>query len=516
MPIIISADHFDAAKHQAYAIRDGLIQSSISEGLSVLLKKSYFLNAWATVLGYKDWGTFRAKTLHGHQGNKNNTIISPDTLVDLASLLRERCYIGQGETWLFEYILFSCAYPHEKDRFDEEEIAHYNIVPGSKSHPIVLELGPDKYNRHIVNYFFLHCYCAKLTEDDIEERLLAYFKNKRDNLEDKSRDVVKLCYYDVFPKSGKRVNDVIEDAINDNWLVCKTTYKYAKPKKQYSISDRAINYIYMSMTSDYCEDWVLWNKAVDDHIKASPNEYRIEPEHRRVKAYQDDINPVDYANNYLAPALNNQNAPCIGYIYQDIKNYSPGTPVFHLLPYLILPPGHHTKYDLNHSSVIAWVSYCKDGKVIKEKEEHVFSSFERPYRNKCHVLAKGIHDHYGQYLDVSQFDTVVITYKWKLMLKQPIGEQQKVNLDHEVMHYLSSDNKNTLYSAHGRGGTITNPYSFIHLSQVTGCASTKEEMQTAERCQNQLYYFTAEPEKHLVSIKEYVYVNTVPLVNYRY
>ena len=156
MPIIISADHFDAAKHQAYAIRDGLIQSSISEGLSVLLKKSYFLNAWATVLGYKDWGTFRAKTLHGHQGNKNNTIISPDTLVDLASLLRERCYIGQGETWLFEYILFSCAYPHEKDRFDEEEIAHYNIVPGSKSHPIVLELGPDKYNRHIVNYFFLH------------------------------------------------------------------------------------------------------------------------------------------------------------------------------------------------------------------------------------------------------------------------------------------------------------------------------------------------------------------------
>lgn len=522
MPIAICSDHLDAAKAQAYNIRDKLLSFTELEGAHSLYTKARFLNFWAKALGYDDWGAFQAKTRHGHKENTNTTIISSETLVELAKHLRESSYIGENEAWLFESILLSCAYLHERQTFHDEELNHYEIVIGSKQHPIMLEMGPDKHNRHIVSCFFFEIYNAQLTEGEIEERLLAYFKRKRDALDDKTQSNIKQLYYDVYPKSGKRIDVAIKEAVDSGWISQRITYQYASPKKIYSLTQRAINYLYMALTDDYCQAWVKWNSKIDEIMRILPNESLIEPKHSRVKAYRDNMSPDDYASRYLAPAQNDDNTPCLANIRKDIPHYSGSMYVFHLLPYLILPPGHHKLYHLKpkllrkHSTVEVAVTYYKDEKQVGTEEFHTFSGLSQPFINPCHVLAKGQHEHPGKYIDVSHCDKIVTETIWVLRLKNRLGGEDKVTLYHDTEHHLTRHNNNKLYASHSNANSCQAPYSFTKSSQIIGCAKTEAQIETIERCNNQLYYFEAYPESSMVRIKESVTLNPAPLYGYRF
>lgn len=511
MKVVIGADHFDQAKQQAHELREQLINQSVFNSLESIHTKSSFLNTWADTLGYDDWGDFQAQTKHAHKDNTGNIIISPDTIEYLAKKLCEKSYFQSGDVGLFEDALFLSTVKHEKALFHEDDVKFYSKSLGDPDFPIMLELGPDNYQSHLVDYLFNE-YRMVVQSKKIESEFLQYTKGKRKELGLKSKADINSSSLDVYPKSGEKARDIIDKATKDKWIESFKDYNYREVRTCYRLSTRSINWIYSRYTEDYGDDWLKWNKAVDNLLDRSSDEKRMEPKFFRLKSYIQNESPLEYAQDIIhIPNTDptrtwdndSRRMKLVERIKLDIRDYQFQEPVFHVKPRLLLNYSEVESIKDNQLSISVSIEFIDKGGISQsEKIEDNYFNIVRPYQNKRHIAAQDHDVHLGKYLRVPD-GTVKIKccYTWKDLDSGAI-------IEHKLIHPLSYVKGNSLFSAHhsdnfddtlNQGRCL--PISFFNLNAISGSATSIEELETKERFKGQIYHF--EKSNGVVMIEEH-------------
>ena len=511
MKVVIGASHFDQAKQQAHVLREQLINQSVFNSLESIHTKSSFLNTWADTLGYNDWGDFQAQTKHAHKDNTGNIIISPDTIEHLAKKLCEKSYFQTGDVGLFEDALFLSAVDHEKALFHEDDVKFYSKSLGDPDFPITLELGPPGYQSHLVEYLFnTHSMIIGIT--NIEKEFLQYAKDKRKELKLTSKADIVFSELDIYPKSGKKACEIIAEALKEEWIESFVSYDWHEVKEIYRLSTRAINWLYGSWSEDYGDDWLKWNKRIDQLLSKSSDEKRIEPKFLRLKGYIKDKKTEDYIKDIIHISdtdttrtwvNDSRRKEVIERIKSDIDDYQFPEPIFHVTPRLFLDYDEVKYVNINKMSASVLIEFIgKEGCIVQSItiEENELN-ITKPHPNKRHVAAGTSDDHIGQYLRVPDGSVEIkCCYKWEDL-------EAGISIEHKLIHPLTQMKGNSLFSAHhthnfdnalhqGRA----KPISFFSLNAINGSASNIDELKTTNRFIDQLYKF--ERKNGVVMIEE--------------
>ena len=511
MKVIIGARHFERAKQQAHKIRDKLLDDSTFGSLESIFTKSSFLNVWADILGYQDWGSFRAMSMFAHQDNQADTIITPDRIEYLSDRLSQKCFFQPDQTYLFTQILLDVAYEHEIALFDDDVIRHYSLVIGSQEAPIMLELGPSPYLSHLLEYFFQN-YSMCADKRHIENEFLAFVKSLRKKALLSKKNDIKNASLDIYPKSGCIARELIADALEQGWIESYTNYAYREKLTYYRLSQRAIKWIVERETDNYSEAWLTWNVEVDKLLSALPYERRGESKFARLKGYRDKKTPGEYIENVIFIPVDDPEKSWANHsrrvqvkhkIQFDISHYQDNQePIFHITPRMLLSYEELSSLDINDLQVTIYVEFRENDKLIDEVLiEPGELSIVQPYPNKRHVRADNSIGEMGRYVMLpAGTDTVVCRYTW-----EDLGKGKTVT--HIVTHPLVMMKGNSLFSAyhpvnfdrtlHER---YSYPLSFFCLSAVCSSASTVKEIEEIPRFANQVYKYHR--KEQTVSIDE--------------
>lgn len=511
MKVVIGADYLEQAKQQAHNLREQLINQSVFNSLESIHTKSSFLNTWADTLGYDDWGDFQAQTKHAHKNNTGNIIISPDTIEYLAKKLCEKSYFQIGDVGLFEDALFLSTVKHETVLFHEDDVKFYSKSLGDPDFPIILELGPANYQSHLVNYLFnTHSMIVDITR--IEKEFLQYAKDQRKEQQLTKKSDVTLSELDIYPNSGKRASDIIAETLNDEWIESFVNYDYHEVKTFYRLSSKAIAWLYGTWSEDYGEEWLKWNKRIDQLLSKSSDEKRIEPKFLRLKAYIKDKKPETYIQDIIhipdtdparTWANDNRRKEVVEKIKLDIEDYQFPEPIFHVTPRLLLDYDEVKSVKNDKLSVSVFVEFIdKDGLSQSEIIEENDFDITRPHPNKRHISAQATSGNLGKYLRVPNGTVKVkCCYKWKDL-------KTGIVIEHELTHPLTQMKGNSIFSAyhsHNFDNVLhqgrDSPLSFFSLNAINGSASNLDELQTKNRFVDQLYKF--ERKNGVIMIKEH-------------
>jgi hypothetical protein len=512
MKVVIGADHFDQAKQQAHELREQLINQSVFNSLESIHTKSAFLNTWADTLGYDDWGDFQAQTKHAHKDNTGNIIISPDTIEYLAKKLCEKSYFQSGDVGLFEDALFLSAVDHEKALFHEDDVKFYSKSLGDPDFPITLELGPPNYQSHLVEYLF-NTHSMVIGVTSIEKEFLQYAKDKRKERGLTKKSDISFSELDIYPNSGKKANNIITEALKEEWIESFISYDWREVKEFYRLSTRAINWLYGSWSEDYGDEWLQWNKRIDQLLSKSSDEKRIEPKFLRLKGYIKEKKPEDYIQDIIhipdtdpvrTWANDSRRKSVVDDIEIDIEDYQFPEPIFHVVPRLLLDYDEVQHVKTNKLSASVLIEFInKDGDIIQliTIEENELN-ITKPHPNKRHVAAETSDDHIGKYLRVPDGSVKIkCCYTWKDLAAG-------ISIEHKLIHPLTQMKGNSLFSAH-HSHNFDNvlhqgrdkPISFFSLNAINGSASNIEELQSTNRFIDQLYRF--ERKNGVVMIEEH-------------
>lgn len=249
MLIAIAPKALAGAKDQAYRLRDNLSSILMYE----VPPKSAFLNLWASCLGYKDWGSFNARTLNAHSNCANQTIITPDTIRPLATALHRALGIGDLEEEWLSVILFGVATREERDHLAG---AGWAPDPLEISNVVELVLGPKcRYQIDLLTWLWPGKRLHRLSS--IEEQYCRQMKNKRSGLSKKEVTERRL---DVYPKSGVRVADIVNGLQEEGYLE-----RAGGDEQAFKITERGHWWISSHLTDDWGLDWQNWFRSVQAH-----------------------------------------------------------------------------------------------------------------------------------------------------------------------------------------------------------------------------------------------------------
>ncbi|MBE8232244.1 MAG: hypothetical protein HAW67_00815 [Endozoicomonadaceae bacterium] len=237
MKISIGAAHLPAAKQQAYALRDAILSEYYS--LSQLYTKSAFLKIWAKCLHANDWGHFNANSQHANKLSKKNVVVCPEVIHLLARSLCRYSFVSETEWYEFARLIYSVAYEHELALFDDEEHEYYNMEFGTPENPILLEVGPEGHNQHVVDLLYQKSSFNEMRESEFIKGLLAYAKKKRQLLSGKA--TIRNYHLDIYPNSGVSVASVLERAIDAGWVKKVRVYSYKEPEYKIVLTLRAVS-----------------------------------------------------------------------------------------------------------------------------------------------------------------------------------------------------------------------------------------------------------------------------------
>lgn len=524
MRIIVGANHLDAAKQQAHKLRDNLFSRTIYSSLDTLHTKASFLNIWATCLGYNDWGDFQATTKFGHKNSSSNTIITPDTIDYLASKLCQKSYCHDSQLQYFKDALILSTQEEELQLFHPEDIEWYKKKQGNEAYPLVLELGPQKHTKHLIN-LLLNDYNGFFETRILHKELLKYAKTKRDEQKGLSKQEIKHAYLDIYPKSGENAENVIEEALKKDWIEEYTNYNRAEQKQMYRLSQRSIDWLFLSLTEDYSPEWLKWNKIVDQIYSDSKDEKALEGYFTRIKAFSKGQSPQEFTDFYIQRINRDSKwdrenggrlAEVISAITEDIPHYQSGESVFHVKPRLLLDYtelGASSTEDMSVKASLAFFSSDMEQIGDSLNKDVCCFSLSTPYPNKRHVVAIGPSGHEGVFIDIPDKTAHIrCVYVWS-------DHKRELKLSHILDIPLSNREGNSLFSCH-HGDMVSTPtylgaswpLSFFSLDAVSGSASNIDELKQTKRFQNQVTFY--ERTDSTVTIKESMQLTACSVARY--
>jgi len=529
MKISIGAHHFENAKSQAYSIREKLLATSAFNSLESIYTKSSFLNTWAYCLGYRDWGEFQAITKKANRDCKLSLVITPENIENLARQLMEKSYFHTSELPTFEAILYQSAFDDEKKLFSKEDIDYFNhwsVDIGTESHPVILELGPDPYDNHLVEMLFDRF--SSLPVKEAEKELLAYAKKSRCNRGLKKKVDIKMYNLDVYPKSGRRAQEIINSCISNEWIEQYTSFDANEKTERFRLTSRAINWLYMSGTMDYCKDWLDWNKDVDRIFSSSLLERNLEGKHSRLTGFINEETPSDYVQGFLYDKEPNSRLNCIHQeraknwrqlIDTSINQYLPESDnIFHVYPKLFLTYGELNCVAVDDLSLNVELEFMKQScsdKIESTGEVHILPGWKllKPFPNKRYISAQLRGQHLGEFVRIPRGAEIALcTLTWH-------DQKRGITLKHRIVNKLEYIKGNHFFSPdhsavyRNNSNAASNfPSSFFDLNAVRCAATNMEELKQVSRFVNQIEQF--DRQKGEISIRETINIPSGALATY--
>lgn len=323
MKINIGSEYFETAKHQAHVLRNTIIEHCFLVSFEELHTKAAFLNTWAECLGYENWGEFQAITKNAHKDNPCNTIITPNSIRNLAKLLCLKSYVNEAEIENFESALFLSTLEHERRLFCDADIQTYTHEVGTEANPILFELGPDKHQRQLVNLLFNH-HIGTIDFAEIEKDLLKHAKAERAKHPHTPKGQFTGLGLDIYHKSGTKASSVVAAALKSNWVEQYVSFNWNEPKTMCRLSQRAIDWLFGYLTDDYSPEWLAWNRSVDKAYAQSSSERRLENIFSRIKAYSYNHSPesvvADHTESYITDSPHDfENGEYLIWLYPKSK-----------------------------------------------------------------------------------------------------------------------------------------------------------------------------------------------------
>lgn len=522
MKITIGSEHLQSAKQQAHNIRTNLIQTPFLNELETIHSKSSFMNTWADCLGHKDWGEFQAITRHANQMSSNSIIISPETIDILAERLCEKSYSHAGNLHSFLNAIYRAASKEEKALFSTDDDKELSIQIGSESAPIELELGPDKYSSQLIDMLFSH-YFSHFEKTDLIKSLLDTCKDKRKQLKNGTKEKFKAAGLDIYPKSGKRPEDVIEKACTDNWIVASIDYQQREPRTIYKLSDRSINWLFLTLTDDESSEWLAWNKEVDKLLKESKNPRRLELQFGRIRAFSDRLAPEQYTqNNEVAIDIHSpcpySNGEYLNKLMEEVKfdipDFRTDMEIFHFVPELLMSYSEYAKYESETYVLNADLIFLNEDNSQTSSVSYGPEFFDllRPHRNRRYIV--GVKNKkQGVYVHVpANSHKIEVSLNWK-------DTSTRTVLNHKITYTLVRTMGNIIFSSdhidvsiRGNSNAVYSPTSIFNIATSIGCAKTKEEVITLPRFENQIRHFHS--DNNQVNIIEEIVLSSCAVENY--
>lgn len=327
--ITFNTDHLSTVHQQAHTSRDLLIELDIVDNIP---SKSAWLNMFAQALNYRDWGELNhfsasfATSLCFH-------VLTPENLPAIAKRLREQIGEFRATIDTIEAILLSVATPEEKVL---NGVSDSFCINGPNAITLVFE--PDPFYAKPLLEWLLAYGKVWLTISYIEDRYLAQMKLNRRGL---SRAEAKANHFDVYPKSGQRVPDILNALESDRFV------EFSELKDSARITDNGIQLIIELITDDYCPNWQKWWRELRNLIKAEPYMDLKDDWIGYVIFYAEGRSPSEYINCYAPQYSKNPFTAILEKGYQSLTSHSklplhPTGKFVHIAPKLYLGVAHQS------------------------------------------------------------------------------------------------------------------------------------------------------------------------------
>lgn len=262
--IIVAPEHLAATKTQAYLVKETLSEESLAISD---MRPAMWLNMWAHVLGYKDWGHFQSKTQNGHSHCSNSLIITESNMEQLCSRLQNQFFNVFGDSYL-RNALYCCATPSEQATFGETPC----YTPPQTIH---LALMPNVHQRFVTDHMFdnlrfrpNHMFRKK----DLQTHVLKTAKELRQQIKAKggTTDDIKKASADIYLKSGTTFETIFESCLKAGYIErvppCLVDFN------TFRLTSHAISTYMLQLTQDFGLEYVLWRTAATKLIEESGSE----------------------------------------------------------------------------------------------------------------------------------------------------------------------------------------------------------------------------------------------------
>lgn len=521
MRIVIGVEHLSVAKQQAHQLRDRLNNIEFGE-LEKLHTKSSFLNTWAMILGYDNWGDFSAKTKYAHKNSNGRNIITPDTINYLAKKLCQVSYFPESYEKHFESALFMVAEDHEKALFHPEYRGFYSKLANDEI-PIIIELGPSTHVMKLIDYLF-GTVGMSVKADWAEKELLDYAKTRRKSLGLTTRKDIEKHGLNIYPNSSVKASDVVSQALEGGWIDSFVSYYWVEPKSILKLSTKAMDWLFEEMTGPCFEEWLAWNREVDELFLNNSYEVRVEKRFSRLKSFAEKKSPEGYVSDLtFHPESDVARSAMVAEVHQMVMKkieyneptWKPPQKIFHLAPILVLSRKHARKVEVNKFRVEALIEFfgVDDNLIGGEVYSHLFFDLCRPYPNKRYLADKSKNGVPGWFVAIPDGTArVECRYTWH------DGQSGRI-LTHTINHPLNQVGKNVLYSPHHLDNydftfheERESPYSFFDLNAISGSASSLDEIKSMRRFKDQVYKYETKGKE--TRILENFPLFSTPLLNY--
>jgi len=440
--ITFNIKHLDTLHQQAHLSRDFLCKLYLVDDVPT---KAGWLNMFAQALSYRDWGELDHLS-RSYATNKNFLVFTPYNLPRIANRLRELVGDLNLSTDTIETILLSVATPEEKAL---NGVSESFSMPNPA--PIKLVMSPEPfYIQPFLNWllkFRAHWYPV----ESIEKLYLERIKLKRKGL---SRAEIKENHYDIYPKSGQRVPDLLKALESEGFI--KTAM--VSGEESVKITDEGVHLAIEDITDVQGPKWRKWWDELRMLIGGEPYMSLKEDWAHYVTAFGDGGTPQDYIKRNSPQRCMNPHVEMLAEAYKALTNHEslplrPTVKYFHFLPRLYLSEYHQG-------------IHCKDLKLeIKAPNWLKVPSFKltRYWPNKRYIgpmteMMGFLSELPGE---VDRFD---IEFKWSSSVNDfPI-------IEHKITYILDSESPesdNWLFSTETGPNNFKLPYAFSSYSALT-------------------------------------------------
>jgi len=464
MHITIAPAHLEAAKAQAHKIL-GLLDSSLF--FHALPSKSDFLNRWAAVLGYHDWGDFQARTRFAHATNTATVILTPESLEPLAQSLWHKLGAPHDLLGVVEDCLACAMNSEEQALFESIDVEPPRAVE------FILNLGPDdRHAYHLIEFLGLRSYGSAMHEDDMAKRFMEYMKEKRKDL---PRQTVQDLKYDIYPKSGRPYPEVMSAALESGYIERYIDIEHRRSPK-IRFTEEGISWWVGSSTEDFGPEWQAWYQEYRKLISLIPEGYPSDDFSWLATHFRNGVTAKMLASHKEWSARNIAEGDEIRQNIHEQTGISPDElsnhRIFHIRPRLL---ARAADLDLLHCKDIELTVSCNQINL------HHTTGVTQPYPNRRYFVGE---NHFA--VVPGGLTKLQVTLMWT-------NHAVDLAVEHTLDVILESSRAGCLYSSstqndhHRQWHTL--PYSFYSHEAIAPYAETQEEFEQHWRVANQIETF---------------------------